>query len=248
MKSTVEKVNALQDLLKVKMVDVEAEKEKTDALIAIVNKESADAQVEADAAAVQEAETIAGPMSIYLEERSEKWEEIERQAAMTDYELLSYISGYSQEDIAASRKLKNIIRDVQRFRPVISNFQVRFDRVNPNYLNQALSQEPFRESLSPACPSDLATRAMLYALRLARLEPLGTKFFRSRARDVADNRVIAGANYPSDSKAGFWLAFIAHKQIEAADEFQAFGDDPLTREEFEKQLSMYSELYRIHFE
>lgn len=59
MKSTVEKVNALQDLLKVKMVDVEAEKEKTDALIAIVNKESADAQVEADAAAVQEAETIA---------------------------------------------------------------------------------------------------------------------------------------------------------------------------------------------
>jgi hypothetical protein len=52
MKSTVEKVSALQDLLKVKMVDVEVEKKKTDELIEIVNKESADAQVEADAAAV----------------------------------------------------------------------------------------------------------------------------------------------------------------------------------------------------
>ena len=59
MVSTVEKVTALQDLLKVKMVDVEVEKKKTDELIEIVNKESADAQVEADAAAVQEAETIA---------------------------------------------------------------------------------------------------------------------------------------------------------------------------------------------
>jgi len=57
MKSTVEKVSALQDLLKVKMVDVEVEKTKTDELIIIVNKESADAQVEADAAAVQELET-----------------------------------------------------------------------------------------------------------------------------------------------------------------------------------------------
>jgi dynein heavy chain, axonemal len=59
MVSTVEKVTALQDLLKVKMVDVEVEKKKTDELIEIVNKESADAQVEADAASVQEAETIA---------------------------------------------------------------------------------------------------------------------------------------------------------------------------------------------
>jgi dynein heavy chain len=40
------------------MVDVEHEKKKTDELIEIVNKESADAQVDADAAAVQEAETI----------------------------------------------------------------------------------------------------------------------------------------------------------------------------------------------
>jgi dynein heavy chain len=58
MASTVEKVNALQELLKVKMVDVEVEKKKTDELIEIVNKEAADAKVEQDAAAIQEAETI----------------------------------------------------------------------------------------------------------------------------------------------------------------------------------------------
>jgi dynein heavy chain len=40
------------------MVDVEVEKKKTDELIEIVNKESADAKIEADAAAIQEAETI----------------------------------------------------------------------------------------------------------------------------------------------------------------------------------------------
>jgi dynein heavy chain len=41
------------------MVDVEIETKKTDELIEIVNKESADAKVEADAAAIQETETIA---------------------------------------------------------------------------------------------------------------------------------------------------------------------------------------------
>jgi hypothetical protein len=46
MASTVEKVNALQELLKVKMVDVEVEKKKTDELIEIVTKEKADAKVE----------------------------------------------------------------------------------------------------------------------------------------------------------------------------------------------------------
>ena len=46
MSSTVEKVNALQELLKVKMVDVEVEKKKTDELIEIVNKEAGDAKVE----------------------------------------------------------------------------------------------------------------------------------------------------------------------------------------------------------
>jgi dynein heavy chain len=59
MKSTTEQVEGLQKLLEVKMVDVGIEKEKTGELIAIVEKESADAKKEADAAAVQEEDTIA---------------------------------------------------------------------------------------------------------------------------------------------------------------------------------------------
>ena len=59
MKSTTEQVEGLQKLLEVKMVDVEVEKEKTDELIAIVEKEGADADKEAAAAAEQEKETIA---------------------------------------------------------------------------------------------------------------------------------------------------------------------------------------------
>jgi len=59
MKSTTEQVSSLQALLEVKMVDVGIEKEKTDELIEIVGRESLDAEKEAEAAAVQEADTIA---------------------------------------------------------------------------------------------------------------------------------------------------------------------------------------------
>lgn len=56
MNSTVEKVEAIQKLVEVKMKDVAIEVKKTAELIEIVNKEKADAKVEADAAAVQEEE------------------------------------------------------------------------------------------------------------------------------------------------------------------------------------------------
>jgi len=59
MKSTTEQVGALQQLLEIKMVDVGVEKEKTDELIEVVGRESLDAEKEAEAAAVQEAETTA---------------------------------------------------------------------------------------------------------------------------------------------------------------------------------------------
>ena len=52
MKSTVDKVEALQELLKVKMVDVGVEIEKTNELMAIVGRESEDAAREAAAAAI----------------------------------------------------------------------------------------------------------------------------------------------------------------------------------------------------
>jgi dynein heavy chain len=50
MKATIEQVEGLQKLLDVKMIDVEDEKRKTGELIEVVNKESADAQKEQDAA------------------------------------------------------------------------------------------------------------------------------------------------------------------------------------------------------
>jgi hypothetical protein len=59
MKSTVDKVSALQALLKVKMIDVGIEIDKTNELMVIVGKESEDAAREAASAAIQEAETIA---------------------------------------------------------------------------------------------------------------------------------------------------------------------------------------------
>ena len=57
MAKVTEQVDDLKKRIEVAMVDVANEKEKTGKLIEIVNKESADAAVEADAAAIQEEET-----------------------------------------------------------------------------------------------------------------------------------------------------------------------------------------------
>lgn len=57
MKATIEQVEGLQKLLDVKMIDVEDEKRKTGELIEVVNKESADAAKEQDAANIQAADT-----------------------------------------------------------------------------------------------------------------------------------------------------------------------------------------------
>lgn len=57
MKSTVEQVEGLQQLLEIKMVDVGIEKEKTNELIEFVGKESVDAEIEANAASIQAKET-----------------------------------------------------------------------------------------------------------------------------------------------------------------------------------------------
>ena len=57
MKATIEQVEGLQKLLDVKMIDVEEEKKKTGELIEVVNKESADAAKEQDAANIQAADT-----------------------------------------------------------------------------------------------------------------------------------------------------------------------------------------------
>jgi dynein heavy chain len=57
MKSTTEKVEGIQKLMEIKMVDVGIEKEKTNELIEVVGRESLIAEKEADAASVQQAET-----------------------------------------------------------------------------------------------------------------------------------------------------------------------------------------------
>jgi len=57
MTSTTEKVEGIQKLMEVKMIDVGIEKEKTNELIEVVGRESLIAEKEADAAAIQQAET-----------------------------------------------------------------------------------------------------------------------------------------------------------------------------------------------
>jgi dynein heavy chain len=62
-----EQVDDLKKRIEVAMVDVAEEKKKTGALIEIVNRDSADAAVEADKAAIQEAETNAAADAAKIE-------------------------------------------------------------------------------------------------------------------------------------------------------------------------------------
>jgi hypothetical protein len=57
MRSTTDKVEGIQKLMEVKMIDVGIEKEKTNELIEVVGKESLIAEKEADAASIQQEET-----------------------------------------------------------------------------------------------------------------------------------------------------------------------------------------------
>jgi dynein heavy chain len=57
MRTTTEKVEGIQKLMEVKMIDVGIEKEKTNELIEVVGRESLIAEKEAEAASVQQAET-----------------------------------------------------------------------------------------------------------------------------------------------------------------------------------------------
>jgi len=57
MTSTTEKVEGIQKLMEVKMIDVGIEKEKTNELIEVVGKETIIAEKESDLAAIQQAET-----------------------------------------------------------------------------------------------------------------------------------------------------------------------------------------------
>jgi len=57
MESTTKQVAELQELLVIKMVDVEREKKNTDELIAVVGHESVEAEKEQNAAQIQADET-----------------------------------------------------------------------------------------------------------------------------------------------------------------------------------------------
>jgi dynein heavy chain len=82
MAKVTEQVEDLKKRIEVAMKDVAEEKVKTNALIEVVNKESADAAVEADAAAIQEADTNKAADAAELEMKTANGELAEALPAM----------------------------------------------------------------------------------------------------------------------------------------------------------------------
>lgn len=81
----------------------------------------------------------------------------------------------------------------------------KFNRVRPSFLSDEI-QPSIKNPGHPAYPSGHATQAYCIARVLTLLDPSKEKAFYKSAKEIAQNREIAGVHYSSDSKAGELLA------------------------------------------
>jgi hypothetical protein len=89
--------------------------------------------------------------------------------------------------------------------PVIFHYKARFNRARPVQYDPAI--DPAIETPGhPSYPSGHSTQAHLAALALAAVVPEARDELTRLAREIAENREVAGVHYPSDSAAGESLA------------------------------------------
>ena len=69
-----------------------------------------------------------------------------------------------------------------------------------------MKPEELESANTPAYPSGHAFQSRILAMALAEKYPQHEKRFRGLANEIAENRVIAGVHFPSDSIAGKVLA------------------------------------------
>lgn len=88
-------------------------------------------------------------------------------------------------------------------------FKQRYDRVRPSVLAEKL-ERPLDSSIDipahPAYPSGHATGAYGLAYLLQELDPANAVRYLADARQIGENREVAGVHYPSDTEAGRLLA------------------------------------------
>lgn len=81
----------------------------------------------------------------------------------------------------------------------------KFNRVRPSILDKDLGHT-IQIPTHPAYPSGHATGAYVIAYLLQELDPESAQTYLKAAKQITENREIAGLHYPSDSEAGRLLA------------------------------------------
>jgi len=93
---------------------------------------------------------------------------------------------------------------------IILRMKLKYNRPRPaallDYHGVKISPKDLPMARTPSYPSGHACQAKLIAMILSKKYPQYEKRFMSLSKEIAQNRVIAGVHFPSDSKAGWFLA------------------------------------------
>ncbi len=128
-------------------------------------------------------------------------------------------------DIRLSRK------DFPNLYQLLDNSQETAEAIVANVKNYWGTQRPFlvnknvkalvKPSNTPSYPSGHTTESYISAHILGMLIPLRREDFRSRAKEIANHRVLAGMHFPKDLEGGRQLAFLILGNLMSNGDFQS---------------------------
>ncbi len=126
--------------------------------------------------------------------------------------------GFTPENLPKLGKLLKAAADESKVISVMA--KALFQRKRPYWEDDRLKPLGEREE-DCTYPSGHATRSMLFARILAKIEPQKNDRLLERARQIGWDRVIGGVHYPSDVAAGRELGLVIAHALLVNPEFQA---------------------------
>lgn len=102
---------------------------------------------------------------------------------------------------------------------VVRKLKHDFARKRP-FLELAGLEPCLPKEVGESYPSGHAALSKIYALILGELYPNHRTFLESRAKEIADHRVLAGLHYRTDVEAGVQAAALIYEQLKKSPKFQ----------------------------
>jgi acid phosphatase (class A) len=105
--------------------------------------------------------------------------------------------------------------------PIITAAKIHYDRLRPFQVSPKVKLGLEKAPDGKSYPSGHATAGTLHALVLAELAPELKDALKTRGEQIGDDRVVAGAHFPTDVEAGRKLGQAIFDKLEATPEFKS---------------------------